>query len=86
MAPVESDEWPVPILEVQWAAATTGCVLPDDVGCLTSESVIVEAAVPVPILAVQFGDAGTPWEVLVALPAVTPLFVTPEFATVVLAA
>ena len=84
--PVQSDEWPVPILEVQWAAATAGRVLPDDEGCLASEAVVVEAAVPVPILAVQFGDAGTPWEAFVALAAVAPLFITSEFATVALAA
>jgi hypothetical protein len=69
--PVESEAWPVPILEVQWAAATDGCV-PEDEGCLVSGMVVVEAAaVPVPILAVQCGDAGTPWEELVALGLVT---------------
>ena len=73
----------MPILEVQWAAATAGCVLPDDEGCLASEAVVVEAAVPVPILAVQFGDGGTPRDALAAL---APLFATSEFATVALAA
>ena len=81
---VESDEWPVPILEVQWAAAITGCV-PGGEGCLAS-GVVVEAAVPVPILAVQCGDAGTPWEELVALALVAPLLVTLGFVTVALAA
>jgi len=82
---VESDEWPVPILEVQWAAATTGCV-PDNEVRLASGIAVAEAAVPVPIRAVQCGDAGTPWEGLVALAAVAPLFVTSGFATVALAA
>ena len=53
---------------------------------MASEAVVVEAAVPAPILAVQFGDAGTPWDALVALAASAPLFVTSEFATVALAA
>ena len=61
-------------------------MFPDDEGCLASEAAAVEAAVPVPILAVQFGDAGTPWDALVALAASAPLFVTSEFATVALAA
>jgi hypothetical protein len=47
---------------------------------------VAEAAVPVPILAVQCGDAGTPWEELVALSLVAPLLVTSGFATVALAA
>ena len=73
--PVESEAWPVPILEVQWAAATAGCV-PEDEGCLASRLVVVEAAAePVPILAVQCGDAGTPWEELVALALVAVLLV-----------
>jgi hypothetical protein len=47
---------------------------------------VAEAAVPVPILAVQCGDAGTPWEVLVALSLFAPLLVTSGFATAALAA
>ena len=49
----ESKGWPDPILEVQWAAATTGCT-PEDKGCLVSVAAEVEvAAVPVPMVAVQ---------------------------------
>ena len=50
---VESKGWPDPILEVQWAAATTGCE-PEDKGSLVSVTAEVEvAAVPVPMVAVQ---------------------------------
>ena len=49
----ESKGWPDPILEVQWAAATTGFT-PEDKGSLVSVTVEVEvAAVPVPMVAVQ---------------------------------
>jgi hypothetical protein len=49
----ESKGCPDPILEVQWAAATTGFV-PEDGGSLMSVRAEVEvAAVPVPMVAVQ---------------------------------
>ncbi len=57
---VESEAWPVPILEVQWAVAAVGGV-PGDAGCLVS-GVVAEAAVPVPIFAVRSGDARVPRE------------------------
>ena len=44
------------------------------------------AAVPVPIFAVQSGDARTPWEELVVLALVVPLLVTLLFVTSALAA
>jgi hypothetical protein len=49
----ESRGWPDPILEVQWVAATVGCV-PEDIGASvlgTAEREV--AAVPVPMVAVQ---------------------------------
>ena len=50
---VESKGWPDPILEVQWADATTGCA-PKDKGALVSGTAEVEvAAVPVLMVAVQ---------------------------------
>jgi hypothetical protein len=49
--------------------------------------VVVEAAaVPVPILAVQCGDAGMPWKEFVALVLVAPLLVTLGLVSVALAA
>jgi hypothetical protein len=47
---------------------------------------MVEAAVPVPILADQCGDAGTPWEELVALALVAPPLIPLGFVTLALAA
>jgi len=59
--------------------------VPDE-GCFASGIAVAEAAVPVPIRAVQCGDAGMPWEEFVALSSVAPLLVTSGFATVALAA
>jgi hypothetical protein len=62
----ESTAWPVPILEVQSAEATTARV-PEEEDCFVSGTLVVDsAAVPVPNLAVQCGEAGVPSEELVA--------------------
>jgi hypothetical protein len=62
----EAKGWPDPILEVQWVAATVGCVT-EDKGALAPGTAELEvAAVPMPMVAVQSGDAGARWEACVA--------------------
>jgi hypothetical protein len=65
-------------------AVTVGCA-PVGEGAFASETLVAEAdAVPVPMLAVQCGDAGTPREELVALALVAPPLVTGRLVTVLL--
>jgi hypothetical protein len=48
----EANGWPDPILEVQWVAATIGCV-PEDKALVLGPPEEEVAAVPVPMVAVQ---------------------------------
>jgi hypothetical protein len=78
----ESKGWPDPILEVQWAAATTGCKSEDKRSLVSVTAEVEVAAVPVAMVAVQWGDAGTRWEEFVPLAFASPLLPTFGFVAV----